>query len=224
MSVAIIGSGQVGCAVATNLVKSSKFDVIFGSRDPKKTSEKIPQFTVTSTKDAIKSAVAVVLAVPGPPDEEGIKKIAADLGDCTGKVILDATNPLTPFPALAIRWGHEKSGGEILAQALPTAAVYKAFNTVGAEHIAHPEGAASGVSVQEDMLVAGDETPDKRDLAMAVVKAAGFRPHFVGPIRYARNLEAIAELWIHLSAGIIGESNEDWGRGFNFGIIGHINE
>ena len=90
-----------------------------------------------------------------------------------GKVLLDATNPLTPFPGLEVgttrnndhrlrlrasskfvhrphkwpvrevslnaalplvqvRWGHKKSGGEVIAEALPETAVFKAFNTIGA--------------------------------------------------------------------------------------------
>ena len=34
-------------------------------------------------------------------------------------------------------------------------------------------------------------------LAADAIFAVGFKPYYVGPIRYARNLEAIAELSIH---------------------------
>jgi hypothetical protein len=44
---------------------------------------------------------------------------------------------------------------------------------------------AAGVPLT--MLVAGP--PEKKGDAMTVVAAAGFDPKFVGPIRYARNLE-----------------------------------
>lgn len=224
---AIIGSGQVGLAVASNLVAKG-CDVVFGGRDPLKTAAKVravlPSVETLTVAEAIATAEAVLLAVPGAPDDDGIRATATQLGDCAGKVVLDATNPLTPFPALAVRWGQTKSGGEILAEALPQAKVYKAFNTVGAEHIARPDGSLTNQKLPEDMLVAGDPDPSARGLAMAVVKAAGFRPHYVGPIRYARNLEAIAELWIHLSAPVIGDTEECWGRSFNFGIFGPITE
>lgn len=174
--------------------------------------------------EAIAAAEIVLLAVPGAHDEAGIRLTAQTLGDCDGKVVIDATNPLSSFPALEVRWGEAKSGGEILADALPKARVYKAFNTVGVEHLATPDGSLTGSPLPEDMLVAGDLDPTARAVALSIVKSAGFRPHFVGPIRYARNLEAIAELWIHLSAPIIGDTKESWGRSFNFGVSGTISE
>lgn len=45
------------------------------------------------------------------------------------------------------------------------------------------------------------------------------RLQYVGPIRYARNLDAIAELWIHLSIPGCGEGAEDWGRDFHFQVV-----
>jgi len=75
------------------------------------------------------------------------------------------------------------------------------------------------------MLVAGDAAEAPKALALGVVQSAGFQPHYVGPIRYARNLEAIAELWIHLSTGVIGENTSiEWGRAFNFAVSGTIKE
>ena len=48
-----------------------------------------------------------------------------------GKIVVDATNPLAGYPALAVRWGEPLSGGEVLAAALPDSFVFKAFNTIG---------------------------------------------------------------------------------------------
>ena len=42
---------------------------------------------------------------------------------------------------------------------------------------------------------------------------------YVGPIRYARNLEAIAELWIHLTVPSFGDTPVAWGRSFHFQTI-----
>jgi hypothetical protein len=64
--------------------------------------------------------------------------------------------------------------------------------------MADPSGAISG-SRGTDMLFAGSEAAGPRALATDVVRGVGFSPIFVGPIRYARNLEAIAELWIHMA-------------------------
>lgn len=67
------------------------------------------------------------------------------------------------------------------------------------------------------MLVAG---PTDDSAVNEIIKAVGFEPKYVGPIRYARNLEAIAELWIHLSAPPIGFNNGlVWGRDFHFQVV-----
>ena len=73
----------------------------------------------------------------------------------------------------------------------------------------------------KEMLIAGDPDPSQRAIAEAVVAAVGFTPFFVGPIRYSRNLEAMAELWIHMA--IPGLGGRDTGRNFWFSIGGEPN-
>ena len=225
--VAVIGGGSVGSTLAINIARSSLFEVSVGARDPAKTIGKIgDKFTsagvdisVAHVKDAVAAASVVVVATPGSHDDAGIQALAESLGDCSGKVVIDCTNPLSNFPALSVRW-NGKSGGEVLAESLAGAAVYKSFNTVGVEHMADPSGAVSGGAGQEDMLVAGDERDEFKSVALSIVEAVGFKPRYVGPIRYARNLEAIAELWIHLAVPPAGDTKEDWGRNFNFALHG----
>lgn len=52
----------------------------------------------------------------------------------------------------------------------------------------------------------------------------GFEPVFVGPIRYARNLEALAELYIHLGVPGVGATHQKTspGRNFHFQYIGRL--
>lgn len=79
-----------------------------------------------------------------------------------------------------------------IVTALPAPA-HAAFSTVGVEQLGAPDGSLID-GRQLTMLVAGGP-PEKRGAAEAVVAAVGFIPKYVGPIRYARNLDAIAELW-----------------------------
>ena len=58
-----------------------------------------------------------------------------------------------------------------------------------------------------------------RKLAEEVVSAVGFEPVYVGPIRYARNLEALAELWIHMGVPGLKGGAERMGRSFHFQFI-----
>lgn len=64
---------------------------------------------------------------------------------------------------------------------------------------------------------------DKRAVAAKVIDAAGFIPKYAGPIRYARNLEAMSELWHHLAIPSFGEISEEvskeWGSNFHFQVI-----
>jgi hypothetical protein len=48
---------------------------------------------------------------------------------------LDATNPLSPYPGLEVRWDHATSGGEVLSAVLPDAHVFKVQQRI--EHPMH---------------------------------------------------------------------------------------
>jgi len=213
--IAVLGGGSVGTTLAKALSDSGK-NVVIAARDPDKAKQqlaeaKLSELTVEAMAEGLSTSDVIILATPGKHDDQGIRDFAASLGDMSGKIILDATNPLGPFAeGLNVRWGQLKSGGEILAEALPTAKVYKTFNTVGVEHMKYALG--------KDMMIAGDGDEASRKIAEDVVKAVGFKPFYVGPIRYARNLEAIAELWIHMAVPPLGARNTS--RNFWFSISG----
>ena len=72
----------------------------------------------------------------------------------------------------------------------------------------------------KDMLFAGGQLddPGTRTIVEGVIRAVGFKPFYVGPIRYARNLEAMAELWIHMAVPPLGARKTS--RNFWFSISG----
>ncbi len=169
--------------------------------------------------EAVNWSEFILLTVPGVREPEQYSALASQLGaGAEGKVIIDATNPLAPYPALDIFWDGNKSAGELLQAALPKSFVYKGFNTVGLGHLGNPDG--SQITGGRDsslgplkMLFCG--SADRHEQAAQVIAGVGFQPLYVGPIRYSRNLEAIAELWIHLAIPGVG-SPEEWGFGFHF--------
>lgn len=173
---------------------------------------------IVTISEATNWSQLILLTVPGMRLEEEYAALASQLGSgAEGKAIIDATNPLSPFPDLAVYWDGNKSAGELLQAALPKSFVFKGFNTVGLNHLGNPDGSlilGRDASLGPlKMLYCGPS--EQRELAAQIINAVGFRPVYVGPIRYARNLEAIAELWIHLAIPGIG-SSEDWGMGFHF--------
>ncbi len=111
---------------------------------------------------------------------------------------------------------HELAARKLACESLRFFSLCAAFNTVGVEQLGAPDG--TFINGQKlTMLFVGPA--DKKKVAASVVEGVGFIPKYVGPIRYARNLDAIAELWIHLSIPPAGETREDWGRNFHFQVI-----
>jgi predicted dinucleotide-binding enzyme len=212
-TIAVVGGGSVGSTLANALQGKAK-SVVIAARNPEKTkaqlAEKGLDLTVESLARAISSADILILATPSVQSDEALQGLAQSLGDVSNKVVIDATNPLSEFAnGLEVRWAQGTSGGEVLQEALPTSFVYKAFNTIGVEHMADPTG--------KDMLICG--SPDQKELVQAVVAAVGYKPYYVGPIRYARNLEAMAELWIHCGIPPLPAAN--LGRDWTFGVSGN---
>jgi predicted dinucleotide-binding enzyme len=142
-------------------------------------------------------------------------------------VVIDVTNPLTGRDVhTAPDFLHKAtSATAAYASALPGARVYKALNTIGAQHYGSPPAPSA------DGLWAGP--PAAEDAAGAavverVITDAGFSPVWVGPARYARCLEAVAELWVgmaYVSAAHGGDAEfalgiKDRGSGAGNGSVG----
>jgi 8-hydroxy-5-deazaflavin:NADPH oxidoreductase len=86
-----------------------------------------------SLQDTVKSGDVLLLATPWPVT----KDVVQGLGDLTGKVLIDATNPLLPdLSGLAV--GANTSGAEQVAGWARCAKVVKAFNTLGSNIMENP--------------------------------------------------------------------------------------
>ena len=93
-TVAVIGTGNVGMALGTEF-GGLGHTIIYGSRTPDaaKTAalvDKTRNASAALPADAAAAADVIVLAVPGMATEA----VAKGLGDLSGKIIIDATNPL----------------------------------------------------------------------------------------------------------------------------------
>jgi predicted dinucleotide-binding enzyme len=210
MKIAIIGAGNVGGALGANWAKKGH-DVIFGARDPK--SEKTQALLqkigtrarAATVAEAAASADVIVLSTPWPATEAAVRS----MGDLKGKIILDATNPLTRGPdGIALEIGHAISGGEKVQGWAAGAAVFKTLNTTGFDNMTNPEFKG----VKSVMFVAGDDAANKPKVTK-LVSDLGFDVIDAGPLRNARLLEAHAMLWIDLAL-VRGQ-----GRDFAFGIL-----
>ena len=112
MKIAIIGAGNVGRALATGWRKTGH-EVTLGVRDPagsRATELEQQGFAIAPPKDAAARAEVIVLAVPWG----AVRATLGSLGALAGKIMIDATNPLTSDMSLAL--GHTDSGGETVAR------------------------------------------------------------------------------------------------------------
>ena len=191
MRVAVIGSGNVGKALATAAVPRGHA-VVVAARDPAHAAGAAQATGATaarSSAEAVDGADVVVIAVPWG----SVPDVASDLGsNVDGMAVVDATNPLLPdYSAIAVQ---ERSGAEEVQRLLPGASVVKAINTVLASRIVDP--VVDGVPL--DGYVAGDDSAAKAKVT-ELLGSIGLRPLDVGPLSEAVTLERMAFLHIGLN-------------------------
>jgi hypothetical protein len=174
--ISIIGSGNMGQAIATIAGKGANTVELFDSSDSEK----------QATGDI------VVLAVPYP----AVEGVIAQRGDSlAGKVVVDITNPLNfeTFDSLTVP--ADSSAAAELASALPQSKVLKAFNTTFAATLA-----TGTVGTQPTTVLIADDDADAKSLLAEVVKASGINAVDAGSLRRARELEALGFLQLTLAA------------------------
>jgi 8-hydroxy-5-deazaflavin:NADPH oxidoreductase len=175
--VSIIGTGNMGQAIAALAAKGGNSVELIGSADTDK--------QVTGD--------VVVLAVYYP----AVADVLATRGESfAGKVVVDITNPLdlATFDSLTVP--ADGSAAAEIAAALPQSRVLKAFNTTFAGTLA----AGSVGPLPTTVLIAGDDA-DAKALLAGIVTAGGLRAVDAGSLRRARELEALGFLQLTLAAG-----------------------
>jgi hypothetical protein len=174
--VSIIGTGNMGSAIAGIVTKSGNTVELFGQSD----------------NDKAVTGDIVVLAVPYPALADVLAQRA---GQLDGKIVVDITNPLNfeTFDSLVVP--ADSSAAQQIAQQLPSSRVLKAFNTTFAGTL------AAGVvgPLPTTVLIAGDDSDAKAALA-GIVSAGGLKAVDAGALKRARELEALGFLQLTLAA------------------------
>jgi predicted dinucleotide-binding enzyme len=174
--VSIIGTGNMGQAIAGVVTNGGHTVETFGSADG----------------DKPLTGEIIVLAVPYP----AIKAVLAERGDSLdGKVVVDITNPVNfeTFDSLTV--ATDSSATAEIAEALPTAHILKAFNTTFAGTLA----AGTVGSLPTTVLIAGDND-DAKALLAGIISSGGLLAIDAGSLNRARELEALGFLQITLAS------------------------
>jgi 8-hydroxy-5-deazaflavin:NADPH oxidoreductase len=189
-TIAIIGTGSVAKALGPEFAALGH-TIVYGSRSPD--SEKAKDLVKTTSghataklpADAVVDADIVVLAVPGLLVEE----ITRGLGDLSGKIIIDPTNPLTGDWDTELELAVETSNAQIIQDAAPGAFVVKAFSTLNWRQMVEPGGAIS-------IPIAGDSDVAKRRVA-ELISGMELDPMDLGPVRNAHWIEGMTIVWLN---------------------------
>jgi len=188
MRLAVIGAGNVGKALGKAWGRRGH-DVTYGARQPG--DAKYAGLKTATVAEAARAAEAILLATPWEATEAALSAA----GDLTGKLLLDATNPLAIGPhGIGLALGHSISGGEKVAAWAKGAAVFKTLNTTGFNNMEN----SGGYAQKPVMFFAGDDSA-KRATVAALIADLGFEPVAAGPLVNARLLEPYAMLWIDLA-------------------------
>ncbi|MGY1672128.1 NADPH-dependent F420 reductase [Geodermatophilus sp. SYSU D00710] len=196
MRIAVLGSGQVGQALARGYPRYGH-DVVVGTRQAA-----VGDLPVARPEDAVRGADLVVLAVRGDAAVDLVTALAPRL---EGTVLVDATNPLdssSGAPALFV--GTDDSLGERVQRAAPGARVVKAYNTVGNALMVDPQLPGGPPT----MFVAGDD-PAAKDLVTGLLRNTGWDVADLGGITASRWLEGLCMAWV-----AYGATHGTWGHAF----------
>lgn len=189
MNITIIGSGNVGGALAVGFRKAGH-SIILGVKDPAlpfkgKDLAQEYNFPFYPIQEAVQKSDVIVIAAPAHFAHE----IAQTLGEVKDKVIIDTMNAVMKKPA------HYTNSSEAILDNCNCTDVVKCFNTTGAENMANPHYETAAL----DMFVAGDSTKGKQ-IAVQLAKDIGFADcfDFGGNDKFSL-MEQFALCWINLA-------------------------
>lgn len=193
MKIGVLGSGDVAKSLGRGFLKEGH-EVMLGSREPGNLASWVRESGKGASSgtfsETAKFGELVLVAVNGVKAVEAIRNAEAD--SFSGKVVIDATNPLDMSGGIPkLVGGLGNSSAELIQKALPRAFVVKAFNTVGNAHFYKPEFPGD----PPDMFICGDDEKAKERVSR-ICQDFGWNPVDVGGIGLSHYLEATAMVWI----------------------------
>lgn len=201
MKIAIIGTGNVGGALAENWAKAGH-QILLGVRDTANFKGEglleNPNTSVHEIAASVAQADAILFAAP----PQFAESLAAQFGDVSGKILIDSTN--------SVRTKPENYPTAVHAfEALTGAEVVKCFNSTGFENMKNPDFG----HVKLDMFMAGD-SPKAKAVAAQLAFDAGFENcHNFGGSDKVELLEKFALSWINLAI------MQGFGRDIGFKLV-----
>ena len=208
MKVGILGSGDVGKALAIGFLKHGH-DVVLGTREPSKLADfrkKNPKARVDTSAAAAKHAEVAVLATKGTAAADAVR--AAGPANLAGKTVIDATNPIADAPpvngVLKFFTSLDESLFERLQREFSGIRFVKAFNSVGSAFMVDPKFKGGTPT----MFICGNDEAAKKAVR-GILDEFGWETADMGKAEAARAIEPLCMLWC-----IPGLLRNEWTHAF----------
>ena len=176
MKYAIIGSGEIGAALARAFAQKNIAVAVANSRGPETlaslTQALGPSVSARSVPDAAEAEI-IFLAVPFPAHQA----VAKQLPDWQGKIVVDATNTLDLSPQEREELGGVLSS-EVVAKAFCGARFVKAFNHLPAAQL----GTNPSVEGQRQVVFVSSDDAGASATVADVATQLGFAPVELGKL------------------------------------------
>jgi len=208
MKIGILGSGDVGKALAAGFIKHGH-ELMMGTREPAKLADwtaQQPKAKVGSFADAAKLGEVIVLAVKGTVAADALRQAGAT--NLAGKVIIDATNPIADAPPVhgVVKFftNLDESLMERLQREFAQARFVKAFNSVGNPFMVNPQFKGG----KPTMFICGNDEAAKKTMR-GILDQFGWETADMGFAEAARAIEPLCMLWL-----IPGFLRNEWSHAF----------
>jgi 8-hydroxy-5-deazaflavin:NADPH oxidoreductase len=208
MKVGMLGSGDVGKALAGGFLRHGH-EVALGTREQDKLGDwaaQHPKARIDSFANAAKFGELVVLAVKGTAAAAALR--LAGPPNLSGKVVMDATNPIADAPpvngVLKFFTNLDESLMERLQREFADVRFVKAFNSVGNSLMVNPQFKGG----KPTMFICGNDETAKRTVR-GIIDQFGWETADMGKAEAARAIEPLCMLWL-----IHGFLRNEWSHAF----------
>jgi predicted dinucleotide-binding enzyme len=207
MKIGVLGSGIVAQTLAAGFVKHG-YETMVGTRDRSKLAEwnrANPKARLGSFSETAAFGDVVVLAVKGLASAEALRAAGDNV---SGKVVIDATNPIADAPPenglLKLASSLDGSLMERLQREFPRVRFVKAFSSVGYFHFVDPQFGG----VKPTMFICGNDGAAKT-IVTEILDRFGWEAADMGTVEAARAIEPLCVLWC-----IPGLLRNEWNHAF----------
>ena len=188
MKLAIVGTGDMGSALATAFVHRSRHEVsVRGSRQESRSAVDLArQLGISESDDqGLNEADVVFVVVPW----DALKAVARLLATCRGIIV----SVIVPWAEGGDPRTEMTSAAEQLAALLPSARVVNAFTSVSSSIVRNPG------SAEKPSVIACSDDDQARAVVMGLAEDLGFSGINGGALRFARYTEGFGVLWTALA-------------------------